>query len=133
LELICKPSFSSLFKFGLDMMRRHCQYDCMGCLHPRLCRTVSPDITLVQVSDVTVFRCYIGSGRHYIASVQYDMAHWRCYIAGYPTDATLGRCCVERGVNRCKGPPTQHQPRLTLHRASLTECSTQNRLALLLD
>ncbi|PLW38669.1 hypothetical protein PCANC_16034 [Puccinia coronata f. sp. avenae] len=21
------------------------------------------------------------------------MAHWQCYIAGYPTDATLGRCC----------------------------------------
>ncbi|PLW04984.1 hypothetical protein PCANC_27644, partial [Puccinia coronata f. sp. avenae] len=42
------------------------------------------------------------SGRHYIASVQYDMAHWRCYIAGYPTDATLGRCCVEQGNSRLK-------------------------------
>ncbi|PLW28917.1 hypothetical protein PCASD_19628 [Puccinia coronata f. sp. avenae] len=61
------------------------------------------------------------------------MARWRCYIARYPTDATLCQCCVDRGVNQCNSPPTQHPPRLTLHPPSPTEWSTQNRVTPILD
>jgi hypothetical protein len=103
----------SLLEKGWNPRLPHCQSDCIGWLHPPLRRTVWTNVTLVQVSNVTVSQCYIAHGRYYIDRVQCDMGAWRCCIAGYPTDATLVRFCLDEvkpntNAPRLKISPTQY-------------------------